>query len=147
MKTSTLALGVGAVALYYFTQLGVAGATVQFVFNGFQFVSLSQLQIQVLVQNVSNASIQLAAMSGTATINGSNIANVSYFPPTPTIIAATSQQIINFNASLNLLSLPSTIQNLANNTPGSGAYTIGVTGNANINNLIIPFTLTNSVTL
>jgi hypothetical protein len=142
MKTNTIVLlAIGGGALYYFSQLGVAGATVQFVFSGVDMTRFPQLGIQVLVQNVSNATIQLAAMSGQATLNGNSLGNVAYFPPTPALIAPTSQQLVNFTANLNLLSLPSTIQNLIN-TPGSGAYNFAVTGNANINSLVIPFNLT-----
>jgi hypothetical protein len=148
MKTSTIALlAVGGGALYYFSQLGVAGATVQFVLGTPQFQSLSQLIIPITVQNVSNAVINLAAMSGQVTINGNSLGNVSYFPPTPTQIAPTSQQIVNFTANINLFSLPSTIQNLVNNVQGSGAYTFVIDGNANINSLVIPFSLTQQVSI
>jgi Late embryogenesis abundant protein len=148
MKASTiLLLGVGGLLAYNFAQLGVAGATVQFVMQTPSFISLTQLSVPVLVQNVSNASVNLNAMSGTVSINGNSLGNVSYFPSTPTVIQPTSQQIVNFQASISLFNLPSTIQNLINNVPGSGTYTFTISGNANINSLIIPFTLSYPVTI
>ena len=142
MKTSTIALlAVGGGALYYFSQLGVAGATVQFVFTGIDLSRFPQLGIQVLVQNVSNATLELDAMSGQASVNGNNLGTVSYFPAQPAQILPRSQQIINFSAGLNLLSLPSTVQNLLN-TPGSGPYNFALSGNANINGLVLPVNLT-----
>lgn len=151
MKTSNiLLLGGAGLAVYYLTQLGVAGATVQFVFQSFQFQSLSQLQINVVVQNVSNAVLNLNAMSGSVYLNDNYIANVSYFPPsgqTAVQVPAASQIAIPFMASISILSLPGAIQNLINNVPGSGTYTFKITGQANINSLVVPFTLTYPVTL
>jgi hypothetical protein len=148
MKTGTVVLlGAAGIAAYYFAQLGVAGATVQFVFNGVQFQTLSQLQIQVIVQNVSNATVSFAAMTADIAVNGSSIGQASYFPTPPTIIQPTSQQIINLNVNLSLLNLPAAIANLVNNVPGSGAYNFTITGNANINSLVVPFTLNKTITI
>ena len=140
MKTGTvLLLGAAGLAVYYFEQLGVAGNTVQFVLNGISVKSLSDFQVQILVQNVSNASVRLAALSADITLNGMDIGNASFFPAQPQMIPGTSQQIVNIDVTPSILSLPGAIQNLLAN-PG-GSYDVAVKGNANINSLVLPFSI------
>lgn len=144
MKTTNfLLLAGGAIAVYYFTQLNTAGATVNFVLNGVQILSPTRIGIQLLVQNVSNADITVYAMTGNVSINGNNVGAVSGFQQTD--IGPTSQQVVNLVIDLSLLSLPSTIIALINQ-PGN-SYNFLVAGNANINHLVVPFTVSQQVTI
>lgn len=152
MKTGNLLLlAAGGIALVYFTGLGIAGNTVQFVFENVIPTSLTQFQIQILVQNISNAQVNLYAMDGTITLNGNPIGNVSYFPPQPTPIMPTSQQLVIFNVDLSILNLGPVItqivQAFSSQSAGAGKFDFEIKGNANINKLIIPFDLTNSISL
>jgi len=144
MKGSTIALlAVGAGVVYYFSQLGTAGATANFVLQGVQVKSLTKLNIQIMAQNVSNANITLNALTANVSINGNSVGTASSFVPVD--IAPTSQQLINVELDLSVLSLPSTIMSLINQTGNS--YNFTVQGNANVNNLVIPFSLSQQVTI
>ena len=147
MKTGTvLLLGGLAVGAYYLSQLGVAANTVNIVFNGATPASLTQWQLQVVVQNVSNAAVNLNALSGNVMLNGNNVGNVSYFPTAPAQIAPTSQQVLNLQLNLNLLSLPTAIQNLIQ-SPAGNTLNFEIVGNANINSLVLPFDVKYPVTM
>jgi LEA14-like dessication related protein len=144
MKFSTIALlAVGAGAVYYFAQLGTAGATANFILQGVQVKSLTKLNIQILAQNVSNADIQLNALTANVAINGNGVGGASTF--TPVDIAPRSQQLINLELDLSVLSLPSTIMSLINQTGNS--YNFTVQGNANVNSLVVPFNLSQQITI
>lgn len=144
MKTGNLLLLGGAgLIIYYLSQLGVAGKTVQFVFKGVSFLSATKLQIQLMVQNVSNANITLNALTGDVTINGNELGSASTF--TPVDIPGASQQQINLILDISILSLPSTIINLINQA--GNTLNFQVTGNANINSLVVPFSVQQAITI
>ncbi len=144
MKTGTILLlaGAGLVA-YEFQQLGTASQTVQFQFAGVTFNGLTSLNVQLLIQNISNIQCTVNALSGQILLNDGQIGNISDFQPVN--IAARSQQVINVIMSLNILSLPGAIQQLINN-PGS-SLDFEIIGNANVNGLILPFDLYKTVTV
>jgi len=138
-------LAVGAGVLYYFSQLGVAGATVNFVFQGINFKSLSSLGVTIMVQNVSNAPLNLEAVSADISLNGDYIGNASFFPVTPARIGPTSQMPVELIVNLSLLSLPGTVRDLIEHP--TSQFTAVVKGNANINNLVIPFSVDQTVSI
>jgi LEA14-like dessication related protein len=142
MKTGTILLlaGAGLVA-YEFQQLGTAAQTVQFQFAGVQINGLTNYNVQLLIQNISNISCSVNAMSGVINLNGNQIGNISDF--NPVIIGARAQQIVNVALNPNLLSLPFEIQSLINN-PGQ-PLNFEVNGNANVNGLILPFDLSKTI--
>lgn len=142
MNTGTILLlaGAGLVA-YEFQQLGTAAATVQFQFAGVTFNSITSLNVQLLIQNISNIKCTVNALSGQIIMNDLQIGNISDFQPVD--IAARSQQVVNVLLSLNVLSIPGTIQSLLNN-PGA-PLDFEIIGNANVNGLILPFDLTKTI--
>lgn len=145
MKTAgVVAIAAALGGAYYLTQVGTAGATAQFVFESVQFSSLTKWNVMILVQNVSNARINLNALAADITLNGDDIGNASFFPPTPAQIEPTSQQVVNLEVDLSILSLPGAIQDLISN-PGS-SYNFEVTGTANVNGFLVPFTLKKTIT-
>jgi LEA14-like dessication related protein len=144
MKTGTvLLIGAAALAAYEFQQLGTAAQTVQFQFAGVNATGLTTYNVQLLIQNISNISCTVNAMSGIITMEGNQIGNISDFQPVT--IGARAQQIVNVIVNPNLLSLPFAVQQLINN-PG-GSVDFEVNGNANVNGLILPFDLTKTVAL
>lgn len=146
MKIPGIALlAIGGGIIYYFSQLGVAGATVNFVFNGINFKSLSSLGVTIMVQNVSNATLNLNALSADISLNGDYIGNAAFFPVTPAQIAPTSQMPVELTVNLSLLSLPGTIRDLIEHP--TSQFTALVKGNANINNLVIPFSVDQTVSI
>ena len=152
MKTgNVLLIGGLAAAVWYFGGLGIAGSTVQFVFQNVIPLSLTNFQIQILVQNISNAEVDLNAMSGQVFLNGNAIGNVSYFPSVPTTILPTSQQLVTFSLDISILNLGPAIAQIitafTSQTQGSGTMNFEIKGNANINKLVIPFDLTNTISL
>jgi|SRR5882724_5138309 len=144
MKTGTILLLAGAALVAYeFQQLGTAAQTVQIQLAGIQINSLTNYKVQLLIQNISNISCTVNALTGTITLNDSEIGNVSDF--NPVVIPARAQQVINISLNPDLLSLPFAIQNLINN-PGI-PLDFEVIGNANVNGLILPFDLTKTITV
>lgn len=144
MKTGTaLLIGAAALVAYEFQQLGTAAQTVQFQFSGVQINSVTSYNIQILIQNISNISCTVNAMTGTITLNGTQIGNISDFQPVT--IGARAQQIVNVVLNPNILALPIAVQQLVNNP--SGTLNFEVNGNANVNGLILPFDLTQSITV
>lgn len=144
MKTGTVLLLAGlGLAAYEFQQLGTAAQTVQFQFAGVQINGPTNYNVQILIQNISNIACTVNAMSGTISLNGVQIGNISDF--NPVTIGARAQQIVNVVLNPSILSLPIAIQNLINH-PGN-SLDFEVNGNANVNGLILPFDLTQSITV
>jgi LEA14-like dessication related protein len=144
MKTGTvLLLGVGAVAAYYFAQLGKAGSTMQIVLSGVQVNSVTDYVITLTFQNVSNATVKINSFTGVVSINDNQVGNVSEFGPV--IINPNSQQAINIHFSPSLLSLPGAIRDLLNNSGGELVF--NVNGNANVDNLVLPVNVSDTVTV
>lgn len=135
MKTGTaltvLALGV---AFYYFAQLGTAAATVQIVFSGIQPMGLLKYRLNFIIQNVSNATVDLNSLAADVTINGNDVGNISKFGTTQ--IGPNSQTTIDADLNVSLLSLPGAIRDLLTNSHGT--FDFRVIGNMNINTLVLP---------
>jgi LEA14-like dessication related protein len=144
MKTSTfLLLGAGAYALYYLGNVGVATNTIQVIFSGVNIKSLTDYVVTMTVQNISNASLTVNAMSGNLLLNGNQVASMSDF--TPRVIPAAGQVNIDIEITPNLLDIPSAIQNLIQ-TPGQNLVFTAV-GNVNVSGLVLPFNLDKTITL
>lgn len=138
-----LLLAGGGFLLWQVIQTGVGVNTVQIVFNGVQPQGALNYTLTFLIQNVSNASATLNALTGAVYINGNLVGNLSNF--TPVAIPATSQQSVNVNLQLSVLgSASEVVQQLQ-----SSGQTLNfeVKGNANVGGLVIPFDLTNAVTI
>ena len=134
MKTSTVVLiGLGAAAVWYYANLGVAANTINFVVGNVNFDGLTTLTVNLTAQNVSNVDLKVSSMSGTVFMNGSTFANISDF--TPVTVAANSQMNIPIVVKISVLSLGSNIMSLIN----SGSADFSVHGNANVNGMPIPF--------
>lgn len=145
MKTSTLLLiGAGLVA-YELFNLGVATGTAQFVFDGVTINSITNFTVSILVQNVSNATVNLNSLAASIDLNGTQIGNASFFPATPTVILPNSQQDVRLTVNPSLLSLPQAIIDAVNN-PGV-SLDFNVSGNANVNGLVLPFDLDKTVSI
>lgn len=143
MKTSTvLLLGAGGYALYYFSQLGVATSTVRVVFNGVNVKGITNYEVLMTVQNLSNISINVNSMAGDIILNGNRLATLAFFNG-QIVVPANSQIDIPVNVSPDLLSIPSVIRDIIHN--GVGTLNFTVIGDANINGLVLPFNLDKAV--
>lgn len=146
MKTGTIILlGLGALAVYEYSQLGVAAADVQILFDDVSIVSLSNIQITILVQNVSNANIELNSMALAVTMNGQSLGNVSLFPVVPITIQGNSEQPVTVQLTPNWLTIPGAVADLIN-SGNMDAMSFNATGTANINNIPLPINVTKSTT-
>lgn len=135
MKTGTL-LVVGAIAFlgYEFLQLNTAGNTLQVVFQGVQVNGPLNYTLNLIVQNVSNATLALNSLAADVTINGNDLGNVSNF--TAITIQPNSQTPVNVTLQPSILSIPGTVQALLANPTGS--FDFKITGNMNVNSLVLP---------
>lgn len=139
MKINTgtaIILGLAALAIYEYSQLGIAAQDVKFLFQGIQFNSINNIQVNLLVQNVSNAQIVLNAMSLDLAVNGNDLGNAAVFPQNPIVIQPASQQPIAVQITPDWLSLPSTIQTLLQGN--ISALDVTADGTANVNNIPVP---------
>lgn len=145
MKIGGILLAAAVVGgIIYFGNLGIGAADVQFILGGVQIQGLTTIQVQLIVQNVSNADFKINSMSGTVTLNGNMLGNVSSFPATPIVVKANSQVPINVTLNLSLLSVPGVVQQLLAGT--NQQLNFVVTGNVNLNSLVVPFTVQDSIT-
>jgi LEA14-like dessication related protein len=115
----------------------------EIVFDGISFQSITSYTISIKVQNVSNATLVLNSLTGVVSINGNDLGNVSSFQTVE--VAPNSEQVINIKMDLSLLGIPGLIQNVINSVRGT--YTFELKGHANVNNLLLPFDLTNEITI
>lgn len=144
LNTGTLILLVLAgLAVYEYSQLGVAASDVKFLFSGMQLNSLNNIQVNLLVQNVSNAQIVLNAMTLDLSVNGNSLGNAAVFPQTPIVIQSSSQQPIAVQITPDWLSLPSTISTLIQS--GSQNFDFKADGTANVNNIPVPVHIDNQL--
>lgn len=135
MKAGTLLLiGAAGFAAYYYMNLGVAGATIQFVVQGIHFDGISTITINMYAQNVSNADLVVSSMSGNVTVNNIQMGNISDF--TSRSIPANSQVIIPIVMRVSISSLPAVITAVLNS---DAPVDVNISGNANVNGLVIPF--------
>lgn len=133
--------GLGLLAVYEYTQLGVAAADVQILFSGVQINGLSNIGVTLVIQNVSNAQIVLNSMTLDLSLNGQAIGNASLFPVVPIVVQPSTQQPVTIQITPNWLSIPSVIMDIIN-SGNQSAMTFNATGTANINNLPLPINLT-----
>jgi len=145
MKNSTaLLLAAGGLALIYGSRVATGVNTVNFVLNGVDLSDITNIKLQFLVQNVSNATGVLNSLSGNITVNGNDLGNISDF--NPVTIPPNSQQPINISLRPDLISLPQTIAALIQqNGSGNNDLNFEVTGNANVNGIVLPFDLTKTI--
>lgn len=137
MKTGTIIfIGVAGLAAYYFAQLGTVAKTIQIEFDGIQPQSLTAYDLLFRVQNVANGTVNLNAMTATVFLNGNQIGTVNDFKKYE--IPGTSQQDIKVRFDLSLFSLPSAIMQLVN--ANNSGLNFQVTGYANVNGFVVPFT-------
>lgn len=145
MKIGQILLAVGLVgAVVYFGNLGIGAADVQFVLGSVNIQSPTTIQITLIVQNVSNATFNINSMSGTVTLNGNVLGNVSAFPPAPIVVAANTQVPINVTLNISLLSIPGVVQQLLSGN--SQQLNFIVAGNVNLNSLVVPFSVADTIT-
>ncbi len=139
--TNILMLAAAGYVVYYLGNLGVATNTVNFVFQGVTVNSIKDFIINLTVQNVSNANINLNSLAGDIYLNGQPFANISDF--TKRVIAANSQTNIQIHVAPNLSSIPATLFEAM--TSKDKALNFHITGNANVNSLVLPFVLDKNI--
>lgn len=139
MKVGTgILLGVGGLMLWEYFNLGVTGATMQVLLNGVSINSLTDWVVQLLVQNVSNSSLQVNSLNGTISVNGQDIGNVSDFTGTVTV-PPNSQVPVNVHVTPSLISIPGTVMDIIEG--GAGNLNFKVTGYANVNTNVLPYSV------
>jgi hypothetical protein len=143
MKGTTVLLGAAVLyGIYSISQLGLAANTINVVFQGVNFNSLTSLTANMLVQNITNASVTVNSMTGNLLMNGKQLASISDF--TQRVIPPNGQVTVPVNVSLSLLSLPGDIISLTQLSGQTIDFT--ATGNTNVSGLILPFNLDLPVT-
>ncbi len=146
MKTSTVVLlGLGALALYYFGNLGIAANVLQYYIQSVNFTGLTTGSITLVVQNPSGTSIMLNSMAGTIAVNGTYIGNISNFQG-GIEIGANSQQAVTIQVILSLGSIVEGVVQALTNPTGTNPLNFVISGNANIGfGTIVPFNITQTV--
>ena len=143
MKIPTwLIIGGAAIAAWYYAGLAKAAALAQIVFTGITINSLTDYTATFTIQNVTNSTIVVNSLAGTLMANGVNIANISLFPVQPIQIPGNSQHDVNVDVKPNLINLPSAI--LAALQAGNVPISFEAQGAANVNNISVPFDVTES---
>lgn len=146
MKAENLVLlGIGAIILLHFANLGVASNVLQYYIQSVDFRSISNAQIMLMVQNPSNAQITLNSMAGTITANGTVLGNISNFSG-GTIIPANQQQPVSITVNLSLANILSSLADILIHPDGTQPIQFIIQGNANVNGgIIVPFNIQQTV--
>lgn len=144
MKTGTLLL-IAAVAFlgYEALQLNTASNTLQVIFNGVQINGPLNYTLNFIALNVSNATVNLNSLAADVTINGNDLGEVTNF--TPIVIQPNAQTPINVTLQPSVLSIPGTVQALLNQP--TGTFDFKITGNMNVNSLVLPLNLEKTITV
>jgi Late embryogenesis abundant protein len=137
MKASQIAI-IAVLGFLGYQALRVLSAvnTVQLVFNGIQPQSALSYNLNFLIQNVTNVTANLNAITGAVYVNGTMVGTLTNF--TPVAIPATSQVSINVNLQVSVLGALSQAVSLIQSGADDGV-TIEVKGNMNVDSLVIPF--------
>jgi LEA14-like dessication related protein len=144
MKIGNALLIAGGLFLgYNLLQLVSAGSNVQVVFNGVTMNSPLSYTLDFLIQNVTNATVKLNALTGTVSINGTQVGNLSDFQPVT--IGPTSQQDIKMNLSLSPLGLAGSVAQLLTQTGQTLNFVVD--GALNVDGIVFPFNVTNTLTI
>jgi hypothetical protein len=141
MNGKSLLLIGGAVLVYllYLQKQAIglltyAISSVNVTFSGLNPV----LQVNILIENVTNESFTISAMVGTLTSNGTVLGSLSSF--TPITIPPVSQVNYPANITLQLIGLASDIVTLIQKGSGN-SQTINFAGSVNANGVVAPFSL------
>ncbi len=142
---NTVVLVGGGLLVYHLLGLGVAGNTAQIVFDGIQVNNPLNYTLSFLIQNVSNTQLNFKGIIGAVSLNGDPVGNISSIPLNGIPIPGPGQQRISVNLDLSVLgTLSAALSEI--NTPGQD-LNFEVKGTANINTLVLPFDLTQTVTV
>ncbi len=145
MKTSTwVILGVAGIVLYETYQKSSAANDINVIFSGLSIKNLNDIQVQITVQNVTNASITVNSLVGNLLLNGNQVAAISDFN-TQTIIP-NGQTTFTVDVSPSWLSIIGDVQTFLSTTGTELNFT--AVGNVNIAGLpYLPFNLQQTVTV
>ncbi|MET0461916.1 MAG: LEA type 2 family protein [Chitinophagaceae bacterium] len=136
MNLGTVALvGLGGYFLWYTTNLGIAGQTIEIVFQGVRFDSLTKYVVTFSMRNVSNVGVTVNAMTGTLYCRGQVFANLKSF--TPVTVPARGEVNVEVIAESSVLTIPSIIADII--AQKANDIDFSVQGNANLNGLVVPF--------
>lgn len=115
-------------------QLGLAAATIQVILQSVDISGLTSYKVTFLVQNVTNATLTVNSMTGTVTVNGNTLGNISTF--TQVVVPPNSQMPIVVTINLSVLNLPSDVIAIINNNTGSLLF--AATGYVNVSGVPAP---------
>jgi LEA14-like dessication related protein len=135
------AVGVGVIALN-FTKVG---DTVQVILKSVTVNSINNWSIVITVQNVTNTSVTVNSLVGTVSVNGAQIGNVSSFIPVN--ISGNSQSDITVVFQPSLLTLPNAVITAIQAATSNNQLQFNVSGNFNLNSLVLPFSLSQNVSI
>lgn len=147
MKTGNLLLiGVAVLGLLYVSNLNIAGNTLQYVIESFDFTSLTTWHITIMIQNVSNATINVNSMSGTISVGGTQVGNISEFNGT-LVVPPNSQVPIKVTVNPSIIGLSAEIITAIQSQNGQNTLPFVIAGNVNVDGIVVPFNITQNLTV
>lgn len=136
-SSTVLLIGAAAFAAWYF--FSRANTLSSLVFNpvgvGVQGAAIS---LQLQVANPTPNAVQLNGFAGSLIISGSAVGNVTDFQPTLIPPGATN---INLLVTPNVFGIAAGVIDLIDGNEGSGNFSAGLQGTANVNNIPVPVNL------
>lgn len=136
--------GIG-LGVWYLSRLGLATGTASVIFENIEIKSPTHLQLNLRVQNVSNASININSMTGAVTINNQNFGNVSYFPVGGLVVPANSEIDVPVDLQISIMDLPANISAILNS--GGTAANVAINGYVNLNGFVLPLEFDKALTV
>lgn len=140
-----LILGGIGLGVWYLSRLGLASGTASVIFENIEIKSLTHLQLNLRVQNVSNASLTVNSMTGYVTLNDQDFGNVSYFPAGGLVIPANGYVLVPVDLQISIMDLPANISAILNS--GGTAANVAIDGFINLNGFVLPLAFDKALTV
>jgi len=143
MNKSILWIAGAGIGLYLLSRLSLS-KKLNFIFQsistGGTFLQPT-IDIAISVQNPTNQKAVLRSISGQVLLNDKFVSNISSF--TAQTILPNSESVVTIKARPSLLGVFNTIKNVLTNKTGGNTFVI--TGSANVDNVSLPFSISETL--
>lgn len=126
----------GAAALYFLSRFSF-GQKANFVLRGLRpggTIFAPTINVDFAVQNPTNQTVTIKSVTGSVSVNGEYLANVSAFGDQ--VIAPNSESMLRLTARPSAMGLFNSIRELL--TSPAGQVNASFTGSANVDGLVVP---------
>lgn len=143
MKNNVLWIAAAGIAIFLVSRFSFS-KKLNFIFQSIKTggsVLQPTVDVTIALQNPTNQQVTVKSISGQILLNDKFISNISSFQPVN--ISPNSESYITIKARPSLFGVITTIKNVLTNKTGNNNFLI--TGNANVDNVSIPFSMQETI--